>query len=574
MTAPARPRSRAGIACALLLAVALGAALPACGAPATVGELRFHNQPPIWVVNDRRNLTAEPEEEKFYKSLYHFDGVWHKRIDRWMQMRRVRRATSTNSLDEVPDSTWFTNRIGVRELSLEEMRVGPNRTGSPEDHRPWVIKSSKVGGVTVGFIIVDQRGVRYVLKFDEKGIPEVETGADLVLQRLMWACGFNVPEDYIVHFKREDLVRAPDAVVKDPMGGETPMTDAFIDRQLAEINIGKDGVIRGLASQFIPGKPVGGHARDGVREDDANDTIPHQLRRENRGLYAIFSWLDQTDVKEDNTLDTYVADPTNKDVHYLVHYHIDFGKGLGSQGYINQRHWVGFAYIVDFAQVAASAVTLGLWPRPWEGRWEPSYIGAGIYESERYDPGRWKPYTPSYFPFHDADRFDKFWGSKILIRFTRDQLRTAVEQGRYSDPRAVKYLTDTLVARQRKTARHWFDQVNPLDRFEVAQTGDGYQLCFDDLSIKYTLALPDPPTRYSARAYDYDGNPTGWSGSASSARGGRTCMDRLTPSKSREGYTILEIQTDRPGVELPPVVLHLAIAPRTGRLRVIGLRRM
>jgi hypothetical protein len=556
---------------ARICAVAAALVLAGCGASSAVGELRFHNQAPIRVINDRRDVPRAPEEPRYYLSLYHFDGVWHKRLDRWMAMHRVQRAVNVNSLDEVPDSTWFTNRIGVRDLTLDEIRSGPNRTGSPEDHKPWVIKSSKVGGITVGFIIVDQRGVRYVLKFDQKGIPELETGADVVLQRILWACGFNVPEDYIVKFKRDDLVLAPDAVIKDTMGNERPLTKAFIEHQLAKINLGDDGTIRGLASQFLPGKPLGGHSREGTREDDPNDTVPHQLRRETRGLYPIFSWLDQTDVKQDNTLDAYVPDPGNPKIHYVLHYLIDFGKGLGCMGYISRRHWIGFTYIVDFGQTALSAITLGLWRRPWEGRHEPDIVGAGILESDKYDPGHWKAFTPAYFPFHDADRFDKFWGAKILIRFTRAQLRAAVGEGRYTDPRATDHLTEQLIRRQRKTASYWFDRVNPLDRFEVERAGERSQLCFDDLSVKY--ALTRGPTRYSARAFDGDGRSIDWHADEGATKDGRTCLHGLRPSPGRDGYTIIEIRTSRPGTDLPPTLVHLATDPKTRHPRVIGLRR-
>jgi len=46
------------------------------------------------------------------------------------ELPRDRRALGVNALDEVPDSTWFTNRIGVRELTP---RRGPQR---PADRRP------------------------------------------------------------------------------------------------------------------------------------------------------------------------------------------------------------------------------------------------------------------------------------------------------------------------------------------------------------------------------------------------------------------------------------------------------
>jgi hypothetical protein len=291
-----------------------------------------------------------------------------------------------------------------------------------------------------------------------------------------------------------------------------------------------------------------------------------------RGAYAIFSWLDHTDMKEDNTLDTYVADPRDPKVHYVLHYLLDFGKGLGTQGYLNQRRWVGFTHIVDFGQLAASAFTLGLWRRPWEGRRAPEIRGVGILEGEKFDPGAWKAYTPSYFPFHDRDRFDGFWGAKIAIRFTREQIRAAVEQGRYSDPRAVEYLTDTLVARQRKVARYWFERVNPLDRFEVSRSGAGHQLCFEDLVAAY--GLDRAPARYRARAFDREGRALSWSAEAPAASAGRACVDGLQPSSSRDGYLVVELRSERAGWSLPATLVHLGVDPRTGGLRVIGLRRL
>ncbi len=36
------------------------------------------------------------------------------------------RALNVNTVDEVPDSSWFTNRIGRRELSLDEIVRGPD----------------------------------------------------------------------------------------------------------------------------------------------------------------------------------------------------------------------------------------------------------------------------------------------------------------------------------------------------------------------------------------------------------------------------------------------------------------
>ena len=35
------------------------------------------------------------------------------------------RAKNVNTIDEVPDSSWFTNRIGTRALTADEVMRGP-----------------------------------------------------------------------------------------------------------------------------------------------------------------------------------------------------------------------------------------------------------------------------------------------------------------------------------------------------------------------------------------------------------------------------------------------------------------
>ena len=117
-----------------------------------------------------------------------------------MEVRADAHAANVNSLDEVPDSTWFTNRIGARELTVDDVRRGPNTDDGPDRSAPWQITGTKVGGSSVGLLMKDGRGIKYILKFDQKGIPEMETAADVIVQRLFYAAGFNVPEDSIVFF--------------------------------------------------------------------------------------------------------------------------------------------------------------------------------------------------------------------------------------------------------------------------------------------------------------------------------------------------------------------------------------
>jgi hypothetical protein len=528
--------------------------------------VRYANRPAVTAVADRADTPTQPAPRPFAHALYHFRGFFVRRFERGLALRRVQPSLGVNALDEVPDSTWFTNRIGVRDLSLDEVRTGPNAVGTPEAHFPWTIKGTKVGGASIGFIVTDARGEKFVLKFDEPAMPEVETAADVIVGHILWAIGYNVPEDHIVYFRASDLVLPADAKVKDFYGNTRPLRRPELERLLAKVSIGADGRIRGLASRMLDGVWLGGHPDEGVRADDPNDRIPHERRRELRGARAIFAWVDHVDVKEDNSLDMWAKDPADPSRHHVMHYWIDFGKSLGTMSASAQDVRRSYSYQLDVANIGRSFVTLGLAERPWERRSVPRLRGVGMFESATFSPADWKPNTPSYLPFHDTGPVDGFWGAKLALRFTRAQLRAIVEQARLTDPRAIDYLTDTLVERQRITARYWFGQVAPLDRFAI---GDGGALCFDDLTLTHGLEQAAAITTYSVATRDRAGRNIA-AGKVTAATTGRTCTAPLALARDGDGYTIVELRTRRHTLD---AVTHIHLARRGGATHVIGIWR-
>lgn len=539
----------------------------ACSHRQPVGELRFHNQAPVWRVNDREPLASIPRERHYYRGLYHTDGFFARRATRTMDMTPHVYAQDVNALDEVPDSTWFTNRIGVRDLSIEELKRGPNVDPSPFDHRPWKLSGAKSGGMSLGFTFEDARGEKYILKFDKPSSPEMETGAHVIVHRILWAIGYNVPQDRAGYIRREDLVVKPGARWKRGTTNR-PLDDAAVDRALAQVFRDSDGRYRVLASKFLPGKPIGPYSREGVRRDDPNDVIPHENRRSLRGQYAIFSWLNHSDIQEDQSLDMFIEDKTRPDKRgYVRHYLLDFGKALGTMGYHLRWQTVGHTYRVDWGIALRTLFTLGLWKRPWDGLDAPGIRGIGLFDAKHFEPGQWRA-NSFYWPFEDQDRFDAFWGAKLLVRFTREQLAAIVDEAQYSDPRASQYMLETLIARQRKTARYWFDRVAPLDQFTVEPepTRGSVRVCFTDLLLAYDLRRI--ATRYRVEGYDERGTSTGLARTLGAMPGGRTCVNgvELAP------YTILRFSVMRNAHVMPPVVVHIARDPR-GHARVIGLRR-
>ena len=537
----------------------------ACGgAPARV-EPRFANAPPVTIVDDRRDVLRPPDATHVYESSYGYDVQVTDLVTRQLELPPPARAAGVNALDEVPDSTWFTNRSG---LTPAQVRTGPLTADSPELHVPWTINSTKFGGASVGFIVHDARGIKYVLKFDDVGHPEVETGADVVDDRLLWACGYNVPEDQVVYFRKEDLVLAADAITTDDDGKPTgKLTRATVDAAFVHIAREPDGRYRGLASRWLAGKSIGPHPPRGTRDDDPNDLIPHEQRRDLRGMYPVYGWLDAVDVWPGNFLDMWVADPGDASHHYVKHYALDFGASLGVMATKTYDLRRGHTYRLDWTTVFVSLVTAGMVQYDWEKRPRVDIHGvASMFTARGFDPSAWHSDLP-YLPFLAMDRYDGLWGAKIVARLSREQIHAAVEAGRYSDPRAVDYITNVLIARQRATAAYWYAKTSPLDAFEV--TAD--RLCFDDLAIVQGYVPGGSTTRYAIAARDRNGNALRPPALIAPPVDGHACVAAPALPADHDGYTIFEITTTRPGFSGSTYV-HVARA-RDGNPRVIGIWR-
>jgi len=548
----------------LLFAIAIG-----CGAAAsnshTLPVVRFANAPPATIVDDRRDVPRPPARRITMMNYYGYMSLFERRVTYASELHLKRRALGTNSLDEVPDSTWFTNRSG---LTPAQVRTGPVTEDNPEQHVPWTIVSTKFGGTELGFIIKDARGVKFVLKFDDLDHPEIETGVDVVVDRLLWASGYNVPEDQISYIRPDQLILAPDAVTKDSDGhAMDKLRQQDVDKVLALIPHEPDGRIRGSTSRWIEGTGIGAHPTEGVRKDDPNDLIPHERRRDLRGMFAMYSWVDNVDVWPGNFLDSWIVDPGNPKRHYVKHFALDFGRGLGAMAAKEHDLSRSHVYRFDFGTAFANLYTIGIEKYEWETRPQVQIRGvASTFTAAGFDPGQWHS-DQVYMPFYEMDRYDGFWGAKIVARFTRDQIRAAVEAGRYSDPLAVQYITDTLVARQRKLVAYWYNQVSPLDRFAI-----GSQLCFDDLAITQGYVAAGTPTHYAISVFDKQGRAIAAPGVLAAALDGHTCMQAEKLGSDPDAYTIFQITTVRPDFQGTTYV-HVA-RDYGGALRVVGIWRV
>lgn len=396
------------------------------------------------------------------------------------------RSEAVNTLGEVPDSAWFTNRIGTRSMSIEELVRGPGVSNAPSTDRPWTVVSGKNEGVTPGLVIRDSAGRRYFLKFDPKSNPEMATAADVLGCKFFYDLGYNVAQNYIVRFERRQLAVDESSKLQSADGRERHMTDRDVDAVLAKTPRTSDRFYRGMASLVVQGDVIGPFRYDGTRKDDPNDVVEHQKRRDLRGLYAFAAWLNHTDTKSINSLDSVVEEGGVK---FIRHYLIDFGAILGSDSFEAKSPRAGNVYLFDFKPAAWQFVSLGLYVPAWMRVDYPDIPAAGRLHYENFDPREWKNNYPN--PAFDLRTpGDTFWAAKKIMAFTDAAIRAIVESGQYSDPRAVEWITKCIIERRNRIGKAFFEDVLPLDHFAAR---DG-KLSYEDLAVTYGFR--------GARAYE------------------------------------------------------------------------
>lgn len=362
-----------------------------------------------------------------------------------------REAANVDANDQVHlPSTWWQPRVGFREVTVAQMLRGPGPGTGPAPGK-WRVVKAKTQGITPGFQILDSEGTRFSVKFDPPRYPEMATGAEVVATYLYWAAGYNVPDNAIAYFRREDLVVGEGATWTDPFGRKAPITDAFLDQVLSRTTQRPDGTYRCVTSRFLKGRPLGEWEYRGRRLDDPEDLIPHQHRREIRGLWTVNAWTNHADCSARNTLDMWVTEGGRS---FVRHHLIDFGACLGSASVDRHSYRTGHEYFMDFGTAATSLVTLGLKPFPWEEVEDPGLPSVGFFEDAAFDPEGWRPYLPNP-AFDERTERDVRWGARIVAGFTDAHIRAAVERADYSDPRAVEYVTRTLMDRRDKLVRRW-----------------------------------------------------------------------------------------------------------------------
>lgn len=484
----ARPARRAALAA--VLAVALVAAGLVSGTPASAP--RYYPDDPIWVDDDRVMDAAGAgpiEDTNGYDFLLNTFG--------WPGERRDVRALNVNTVDEVPDSSWFTNRIGRHPMSVAEVVRGPDLRDTPVTFDGWIVAAGKSSGVQPGFRMTDPSGQMYQIEVDPPSNPEMASAVEMMGTAFYHALGYTVVEVYLAELDRSRLVIADTATIRDRLTGRRRrLSRRDLDLVFDKAARLPNGNYRVLVSKFAGGRPLGNFRYYGTRPDDPNDIVPHEHRRELRGSRVFAAWLNHDDSRGVNSLD--MLETTNGRA-WVNHYMFDFGSILGSGTVFAQRHRAGNEYIFEHRPGWLSLATLGLYVRPWMTIKYPKVPpSVGRIESDAFDPLLWKPEYPNP-AFENMRPDDAFWAARVVSRFSDELIRAVVEKARYSDPVATDYMTRTIIRRRDKVVAVWLNQVCPVVDPVLDANGT---LRFANVAVDVRAATP--PDYYTLQWFSFD----------------------------------------------------------------------
>jgi len=473
------------------------------------------------------------------------------------------RAKNINTIDEVADSSWFTNRIGTTTITTDQIARGPI-VGPPPDPSKWVLVREKTAGVHPGFTARDGKGETWFLEFDPPYFPEGATGAVSVATKIFWALGYNQVESYLTTFDPKNADIDPKATVKRPSGARTRFTRDDMNVVLENVARNKDGSYRVIAGRLLPGKILGGFLYKGTRPDDPNDIVPHEHRRELRALRVFGAWTNLTDLKAANTLDTLqVVNGRSIVKHYLQ----DVGSTFGMCNDLYE--WdLSYEHFYQGDTTMKRLASFGFALSPWQTIKYVEYPSIGKFEGDRFDPRLWRPQTPTtaYMELRDDDAF---WAARRVAAFTDELIRAAVHEGQYSDPNAEKYLGDVLIKRRNKIATIYLTAINPVVSPKLDANG---RLTFENAAAAAGVAT-DAGT-YRASWFRFD-NATGETQAISETRSSTTSIDAPSGLPTGAGsFVAVDIAVDSAGhpTWIRPVRAYFQ---RDGSgWKLVGLERM
>ena len=430
------------------------------------------------------------------------DNTLFRPISKFFAVDPPQEARNVDAFDEVPDSAWFTNRLGKKKPPTPELLRGacrPEDVLDPSGAEPgsYVIDQGKPNGATPGFRVKIGGKKKYMFKTDLKEQPERPSAASAIGAALYHAVGFNTSCEQVLYIDPSLLKLTPGLKATANDGVTRDFDKKALDKVL-DVAAKNGEKYRFQASAWLPGYLLGPFKYEGTRSDDPNDIIPHEDRRELRGGRVLAAWLNHFDAREQNSMDSWIAlDTKNPDSSpgFVRHYYLDTSEVFGSEwdwDGISRR--LGHSYLLDFHHISEDFVTIGVIERPWEREQRTKGLEMfGYFHYREFEPDAWLNEYPNP-AFSRATERDNAWMARILSRLDRADVRALVEGlGKFSRPDMTDHLTEVLERRLQKIVDRYLFKLSPIADLRV----EGNVLCGVDLARRRG-ARTDAEFRYAA----------------------------------------------------------------------------
>ncbi|MEO6418379.1 MAG: hypothetical protein ABIP39_03185 [Polyangiaceae bacterium] len=570
--------------------------LGGCTGGSSLSTRRFPLQAPLWRDTDldpvamscqpdpkppkgkpNHQVCAPPE----YVSSFALDGadnILLRPMVRFFAVDPAGEALNVNSMDEVADSTWFVNRIGRGNFTAADVTSGycGNEVLDPNSGAgTWIIDQGKTNGANPGFRVNIPGLGKFMLKSDPPEQPERATGATSIASRIYYAAGWWAPCDAVVYFDPSVLKLKEGLKVTDNTGVSKPFDEAALKKLLAGASH-RGPLVRMVASRWLPGRTVGPFTYAGVRKDDPADVIPHEHRRDLRGAKLFAAWTSHFDSREQNTMTTWMAanekDPDSSPG-YLRHWYIDLGDCFGSEwDWEGMSKRLSYSYYFDIPYILEDFLSLGIPERHWDHA-KRSEDGAifGFFESADFDPETWRGGYPNP-TFANMTEHDAAWATRLIARFTPEDVLAAVKVGDYTDPRHTPFILHHLLVRQRRILERYFSKLSPMTDFKV----EGTTLCGVDLARK-TKTFPDAKFAYAGKLYAGEELAPRYHLLPAVADEGQVCfsLNHVAPDggdKDNAASRYLFVDVTNGQAEAPVRIHFYDLGPTRG-FRIVGLER-
>ena len=261
------------------------------------------------------------------------------------------------------------------------------------------------------------------------------TGTEVAVTKLMWALGYNVPENHIAYVRREQLAIGATAKFT-PRAGEARAMRARRPRRAPGRRRSRAGrhrtawwrarrsrASRSAASASSARAPT-------TRTTSCRTRIVASCAAMACSRPGSITWTPRRSTRSTRSSRRTAARSSGTTC-------IDFGSTLGSGGVGPADYWAGSEYLLEPRFHRRSRLSAFGFIAPG---WQPRRVlrvavdrPAAAVRTATSIPAQWKPRVPNR-AFLQARADDQFWAARKLVALRTDLLRAAVAAGDFGDP--------------------------------------------------------------------------------------------------------------------------------------------